>query len=69
VSHPRKKLINGQWVNAQSGRTFSTYNPVVGTVMAQIAEEVDKTDIDLVVRAVRKAFKQDFWRNSNSAPC
>jgi phenylacetaldehyde dehydrogenase len=61
VSHTRKMLINGQWVNAQSGRMFPTYDPASGEVMAQVAEG-DKADIDLAVRAARKAFEQGPWR-------
>ena len=61
VSHPRKMLINGQWVNAQSGKTFSTYNPATGEVMAEVAEG-DKADIALAVKAARKAFEQGSWR-------
>ncbi len=61
VSHPRKMLINGQWVNAQSGKTFSTFNPATGEVMAEVAEG-DKADIALAVKAARKAFEQSPWR-------
>jgi len=61
VSHPRKMLINGQWVKAKSGKTFPVYNPATGEVMAQVAEG-DKADIDLAVRAARKAFEQGPWR-------
>ena len=41
-------LIIGQWVNAQSGRMFPTYDPASGEVMAQVTED-DKADIDLAV--------------------
>ncbi len=61
ISHPRKMLINGQWVNARSGKMFPTYNPATGEVLAQVAEG-DKVDIDLAVRAARKAFEQGPWR-------
>ncbi len=61
VSHPRKMLINGQWADAQSGKTFSTFNPATGEVIAEVAEG-DKPDIDLAVRAARNAFDQGPWR-------
>ncbi|WP_312645331.1 aldehyde dehydrogenase family protein [Candidatus Nitrospira allomarina] len=61
VSHPRKMLINGQWVNSQSGKTFSTFNPATGEVMAEVAEG-DKVDIALAVKSARKAFEQGPWR-------
>ncbi|MDT3776877.1 aldehyde dehydrogenase family protein [Nitrospira sp. MA-1] len=61
VSHPRKMLINGQWADARSGKTFSTFNPATGEVIAEVAEG-DKPDIDLAVRAARNAFEQGPWR-------
>lgn len=66
IAQPRKMLINGKWVNAQSGKTFPVYNPATGAVMAQVAEG-DKTDIDLAVRAARKAFDSGQWRKLTSS--
>jgi phenylacetaldehyde dehydrogenase len=62
VSKPRQMLINGKWVNAASGKTFPTYNPATGEVLAQIAEG-DKEDIDRAVKAARAAFEKGPWRN------
>jgi phenylacetaldehyde dehydrogenase len=55
IDKPRKMLINGQWVNAASGKTFPTYNPATGEVLAQVAEG-DREDIERAVKAARKAF-------------
>ena len=55
IGKPRKMLIDGKWVNAASGKTFPTYNPATGEVLAQIAEG-DRQDIDAAVKAARKAF-------------
>jgi phenylacetaldehyde dehydrogenase len=60
VSKPRKMLIDGKWVNAASGKTFPTYNPATGEVLAQIAEG-DKQDIDAAVQAARRAFDTGPW--------
>src|SRR5262245_45379897 len=57
---PRKMLIGGKWVDAVSGRTFDTYNPATGEVLAQVAE-ADKADVDLAVLAARKAFESGPW--------
>src|SRR5580698_236152 len=38
LEKPRKMLINGKWVNSISGKTFPTYNPSTGEVLAQVAE-------------------------------
>jgi phenylacetaldehyde dehydrogenase len=62
VAKTRQMLINGKWVNAASGKTFPTYNPATGEVLAQVAEG-DKQDIDRAVAAARAAFDQGPWRN------
>ncbi|MGA3088154.1 MAG: aldehyde dehydrogenase family protein [Terriglobales bacterium] len=60
LAKPRKMLIDGKWVNAVSGKTFPTYNPATGEALAQVAEG-DKADIDLAVKAARKAFDSGPW--------
>src|SRR5579884_3717938 len=60
IAVPRKMLINGQWVDAASGKTFPVYNPATGEVLAQVTEG-DKEDIDRAVQAARKAFDQGPW--------
>ena len=61
IEKPRKMLINGKWVDAVSGKTFPTYDPSTGEVLAQVAEG-DRADIDLAVKAARKAFDNGPWR-------
>ena len=61
LEKPRKMLINGNWVDAVSGKTFPSYDPSKGEVLANIAEG-DKADIDLAVKAARKAFESGPWR-------
>ena len=61
VAKPRQMLINGKWVNAASGKTFPTYNPATGDVLAQVAEG-DKEDINRAVDAARAAFDKGPWR-------
>ncbi|HKW18883.1 MAG TPA: aldehyde dehydrogenase family protein [Terriglobales bacterium] len=61
IEKPRKMLINNKWVDAVSGKTFPTYDPSTGEVLAQIAEG-DRADIDLAVKAARKAFSEGPWR-------
>src|SRR6266487_195724 len=60
IEKPRKMLINGKWVDAVSGKNFPTYDPSTGEVLAQVAEG-DKEDINLAVKAARKAFMGP-WR-------
>jgi phenylacetaldehyde dehydrogenase len=61
IDKPRKMLINGKWVNAASGKTFPTYNPATGEVLAQVAVG-DREDIQQAVQAARKAFDDGPWR-------
>ena len=51
---PKKLLIDGQWTDAVSGKTFETFNPAAGEVIARVAEG-DKADIDKAVVSARKA--------------
>ena len=61
VGSPRKMLIGGRWVDAASGKTFPTYNPATGEVLAHVAEGTHP-DVDRAVSAARKAFEDGPWR-------
>ena len=37
LAAPHKMLINNQWVDAVSGKTFPVYNPATGEEIAQVA--------------------------------
>lgn len=58
-------FIDGQWVDSQSGKTFESINPATGEINGIIAEG-DEKDIDLAVKAARKAFESGPW--SSMAP-
>src|SRR5262245_220727 len=68
VNKPRvtdqQMLIGGKWVNSASGKTFETLNPSTGEVICKVAEG-DKADIDLAVKAARKAFESGPWARMN----
>uniref|UniRef100_A0A2N9GPU4 aldehyde dehydrogenase (NAD(+)) n=2 Tax=Fagus sylvatica TaxID=28930 RepID=A0A2N9GPU4_FAGSY len=53
-------LIDGQFVNAASGKTFPTLDPRTGEVIAHVAEG-DAEDINRAVAAARKAFDEGPW--------
>jgi aldehyde dehydrogenase (NAD+) len=57
---PKKMLIDGQWVESASGKTFDSINPATGEVLARVAEG-DAEDIDRAVKAARRAFDGP-WR-------
>jgi aldehyde dehydrogenase (NAD+) len=62
----RKMLIGGKWVDSVSGKTFATHNPATGEEICQVAEG-DKADIDLAVKAARKAFETGPWPKMNAS--
>lgn len=53
-------FINGQFVDAVSGKTFESINPATGEVNGIVAEG-DKEDIDLAVQAAYNAFENGEW--------
>lgn len=55
LSGTKKLLIDGEWVDAGSGRTFATYDPATGGKLADVAHG-EAADIDVAVRAARAAF-------------
>lgn len=60
LTHPKKLFINGQWLEAVSGKTFPITNPATGAVIAQAAEG-DKADVDKAVQAARTALESSAW--------
>ena len=60
IGKPRRMFINNQFVPSASGKTFPTYNPATGEIMAQVAEG-DREDIDRAVKAARNAFENPAW--------
>lgn len=55
-----KAFINGQFVDAVSGKTFPTYYPATGDVITHIAA-CDSADVDKAVTAARRAFVSGIW--------
>src|SRR6266496_4333430 len=53
-------FIGGKWQDSVSNKTFPTVNPATGQTICQVAEG-DKADIDLAVKAARKAFEDGPW--------
>ena len=49
-----KMLIDGQWVEAASGKTFDAIDPATEGVICQLAAG-DKADVDRAVKAARRA--------------
>lgn len=54
-------FINGQWQPASDGKTFKSYNPANGELLAECAQATD-ADLDLAVDSAWKAW--DSWKQT-----
>jgi len=59
-------FIDGQFVSAQSGKTFTTENPATGQPLAEVAA-CDREDVDRAVQAARRAFEEGGWSRMKPA--
>ncbi|MCH1627947.1 aldehyde dehydrogenase family protein [Ferdinandcohnia quinoae] len=66
LSGNKKLFINGEFVESISGKTFDTFNPATGEVLASVYE-AGPEDIDLAVKAARKAFDEGPWKKMSAA--
>ncbi|CAK0737882.1 Aldehyde dehydrogenase 2 member B4, mitochondrial [Coccomyxa viridis] len=55
-----KLLIDGEFVDSSSGKTFETEDPRTGQVLVEVAEAQEE-DVDRAVQAARKAFDKGPW--------
>ncbi|MBA1200784.1 aldehyde dehydrogenase [Pseudomonas capeferrum] len=55
-----KAWINGRWVSAQSEATFDSVNPATRQLLARVAA-CGEVEVDLAVRAARRAFNEGPW--------
>src|SRR5690242_9921522 len=59
-------FINNQWVDPAEGKTFDTYNPATGQVIAKVAH-AGAADVDKAVKAARKALESGPWGKMDAA--
>src|SRR6516225_5878072 len=59
-------FIGGKWLDSASGKTFPAINPATGETICQVAE-ADKADVDLAVKAARKALEAGPWKKMDAA--
>src|ERR1700744_4974214 len=57
----KRHLIDGEWVEAADGKTFTTVNPSTGAGLAEIADG-GVEDVDRAVKAARAAFEGPWER-------
>ncbi|AOW13878.1 aldehyde dehydrogenase PuuC [Hydrogenophaga crassostreae] len=55
-------FIEGQYVNARSGKTFDCLNPATDQIIAKVAQG-DVADIDLAVASAQAALRDGRWRS------
>src|SRR5436309_8662291 len=63
---PARLIINGEAVDAASGRTFVTVNPATEEPICAVAE-AGAEDVDRAVKAARAAFDGGAWPKMRSA--
>ena len=61
LSGPKQMLIDGDWIDAASGKTFAVFDPSTGETIAQVADG-EAEDIDQAVSAARHSFDKGSWR-------
>lgn len=60
LSFRTQAFVDGQFVDAQSGKCFATENPATGQTLTEVAE-CEAADVDLAVAAARRAFERGVW--------
>lgn len=58
---PEKMYIDGKWVDGHSSTSWTITNPATREPLAEIAM-ADASDVDLAVKAARRAFDEGEWR-------
>jgi aldehyde dehydrogenase (NAD+) len=66
VVRAKKLLINNEWVDSVSGKTFATINPATAEEICQVAE-ADAADVNKAVHAARVAFETGPWRQATAS--
>lgn len=60
LNWPTQLYIDGQWSDADGGKTLAVHNPATGDKLADVAH-ASAADVDRAVTAARKAFDQGPW--------
>lgn len=60
LASDKRMFIDGQWRANANGATLDVINPADGTLLARVPS-ADEEDVDLAVRAARRAFDDSDW--------
>jgi phenylacetaldehyde dehydrogenase len=66
LARKHQAFIGGKRVDAESGKTFETFDPGSGRVIAKVAE-CDAPDVDKAVAAARAAFESGAWTRTTGS--
>src|ERR1700677_1251402 len=65
LAHEARMLIDGQLVDASSGRTFSNLNPATEEVLGEVADG-SADDMHRAIDGARRAFDETDWSTNHS---
>ena len=60
--YPKKLMINNEFVNSVSNKTFKTIDPSTEETICRV-QKANKQDVDIAVQAARNAFESGEWSN------
>uniref|UniRef100_A0A3Q0QS14 10-formyltetrahydrofolate dehydrogenase n=1 Tax=Amphilophus citrinellus TaxID=61819 RepID=A0A3Q0QS14_AMPCI len=64
VKMPHQLFINGEFVDAEGGKTYKTINPTDGTAICDVSL-AQISDVDRAVAAAKEAFEEGEWGKMN----
>ncbi|MBN3325837.1 AL1L1 dehydrogenase, partial [Atractosteus spatula] len=65
IKMPHQLFINGQFVDAEGGKTYQTINPTDGTAICNVSL-AQVSDVDKAVAAAKEAFENGEWGKMNA---
>uniref|UniRef100_A0A674D4F6 10-formyltetrahydrofolate dehydrogenase n=1 Tax=Salmo trutta TaxID=8032 RepID=A0A674D4F6_SALTR len=64
IRMPHQLFINGEFVDAEGGKTYKTINPTDGTAICDVSL-AQASDVDRAVAAAKEAFEEGEWGKIN----
>uniref|UniRef100_A0A3Q3IUM7 10-formyltetrahydrofolate dehydrogenase n=1 Tax=Monopterus albus TaxID=43700 RepID=A0A3Q3IUM7_MONAL len=64
IKMPHQLFINGEFVDAEGGKTYKTINPTNGTAICDVSL-AQISDVDKAVAAAKEAFEEGEWGKMN----
>ncbi|KAK1900805.1 Cytosolic 10-formyltetrahydrofolate dehydrogenase [Dissostichus eleginoides] len=65
IKMPHQLFINGQFVDAEGGKTYKTINPTDGTAICEVSL-AQISDVNKAVSAAKEAFEEGEWGKMNA---